>query len=134
MEWCILQNLLSCLCGLYCLSAFFLLRKTERQHLFRKKSKLCFFLSYYFYCLRFLLDYNVALWFWDGKKTVPCLSNIRTWLYAIVANNELKRLMDHISGKQPSSLLLNILNNIHFVVTAEPMILTEYLVNKLTYI
>lgn len=27
----------------------------------KKKSKLCFFLSYYFYCLRFLLDYDVAL-------------------------------------------------------------------------
>lgn len=73
MEWCILQNLLSCLCGLYCLSAFFLSRKEEQQHLFRKKkkSKLCFFLSYYFYCLRFLLDYNVALWFWDGKNNSP---------------------------------------------------------------
>ena len=43
----------------------------------------------------------------------------------IILNNELKRLMDHISGKQPSFLLLHRLNNIHFAVAAELMILSE---------
>ena len=40
----------------------------------------------------------------------------------IVANDELKRLMDHSAGKQPSLLLLLTLHNIHVAVAAELMI------------
>lgn len=46
-------------------------------------------------------------------------------LYAIVANDELKRLMDHRVGKRPSLLLLLILHIVHVAVAAELMILSE---------
>lgn len=61
---------------------FFLLKKNTTATFIqgKKKRQIVFLPFILLYCLRFLLDYNVILWFWDGEKKSPCLSNIRLWL------------------------------------------------------